>query len=180
MNTMKIIYFVRHGESQANVERVFAGSRYDSPLTERGLEQAKRTAEKVRALPIETIISSPLKRAKQTAECIAEEIGFKGAIQTEPLLRERDFGVATRHPYGSPIEKQIDAGTVEGLETIDELAVRAKQLVDWFKTVPGDHILVVGHGTVEAMVYAAYTGRPHVEFLNNNELQNAEIREYRL
>lgn len=38
---MEKIYFVRHGESEANVEKKFAGQKEDSPLTELGREQAK-------------------------------------------------------------------------------------------------------------------------------------------
>lgn len=80
---MKVVYFVRHGESRANVEKVFAGSRYDVPLTAAGLQQAKATGM-LRDKPIDIIVSSPLQRAKQTAKCIAEEIGYNEKLHLQP------------------------------------------------------------------------------------------------
>lgn len=54
---MQIVYFVRHGQSQANIDQVFAGSRLDSPLTVRGLEQASPTAQALRGKQFEIIVS---------------------------------------------------------------------------------------------------------------------------
>ena len=73
-----MIYFVRHGESEANVKAVFAGQKENSPLTEKGREQALATAKEIKKeeLKINRIISSPLKRSFETAKIIAEEIGF--------------------------------------------------------------------------------------------------------
>lgn len=175
---MKIVYFVRHGESRANVEKVFAGSGYDAPLTPTGLKQAKATGFMLRDKPIDMIVSSPLKRAKQTADCIAQEIGYKEAVQLQPLLKERNYGVVTGHPWGPDIEERIDDGDVDGLETLEQLAARMQQLLDWFKTVPSEHILAVGHGTAEAMLYTIYQGKPYATYLQTKELSNGMIREY--
>ena len=177
---MKIVYFVRHGQSQANIDRVFAGCSLDSPLTAKGLEQADLTAAVLQGRAFDVIVSSPLLRAKTTAERIAQKIGYSSEIVLEPLLRERDFGVATGAPWGSPIEADIDNGTAAGLETIEQLAERMQRLLDWFRSVPGQSILVVGHGTAEAMLQTIYHGRPHATFLQTKELGNAEVREYRI
>ncbi len=69
---MKTIYFVRHGESQSNVMRVFTSSPGGFPLTERGEEQAKRTSEFFLGLRDVAFFSSNIIRAIQTAEIIAE------------------------------------------------------------------------------------------------------------
>ncbi len=59
-----MIYFVRHGESEANQKRIFAGQKDDSVLTEKGREQAKTLAQEIIAegIKINTIISSPLNK----------------------------------------------------------------------------------------------------------------------
>ncbi len=71
-----MIYFVRHGESQNNVEGVFAGQRNDSQLTEKGKKQARAAGKEFqdKRVRIDRIISSPLKRALGTAEIIADII----------------------------------------------------------------------------------------------------------
>ena len=63
-------YLVRHGESEANVARRFAG-RTDSPMTERGREQAKAVAEALAKIHFDRIVSSPLSRCRDTALVIA-------------------------------------------------------------------------------------------------------------
>jgi len=59
-----MIYFVRHGESEANLKGVFAGQQENSILSEKGKIQAKETANKIKleGIKIDLIISSPLKR----------------------------------------------------------------------------------------------------------------------
>lgn len=66
------------------------------------------------------------------------------------------------------------------METIEQLAARMQQVLDWFKTVEGTHVLIVGHGTVEAMLQTIYIGKPYDTFLQTKELGNAEVREYRI
>lgn len=177
---MKIVYFVRHGQAQANVQRVFAGCRLDSPLTPKGLEQADLAAGKLQGKKFDVVASSPLLRAKTTAQRIAIKLGYPRDIVLQPLLRERDFGEATGQPWGSAAEADIDNGTVVGLETVEQLADRIQQLLRWLKALPGESILVVGHGTVEAMLQTIYLGKPYTTFLQTKELGNAEVREYRL
>lgn len=177
---MKVIYFVRHGESWSNVEGVYAGSRYDVALTELGFQQAKAAATKLQGRTIDLIASSPLKRAQQTAQSIAAEINYKSDVLLQPLLQERDFGEATGHKWGSTIEAQIDAGTVKDLETIEQLGERMQRLLDWFKSVPAETMLAVGHGTAERMLQTIYLGKPSATWLEIRELENTEIREYLL
>jgi broad specificity phosphatase PhoE len=72
-----MIYLVRHGETQANVDVVFAGPNFNSPLTENGREQAYAEGERILQdnITIDHIFTSPADRAVQTAEIIAAVIG---------------------------------------------------------------------------------------------------------
>lgn len=83
------IYLVRHGESQANLEKLFYGV-LDSPLTKKGIEDAKLAAKKLKNLPVEALYASPLQRAYVTAEYLAEEMNLP--IQADERLVEQGFG----------------------------------------------------------------------------------------
>lgn len=69
----KVVYFVRHGQSEDNVAPVFQSP--NSPLNDKGKGQAESIAQRVSKLSFDTLISSPFERAKQTAETIAKATG---------------------------------------------------------------------------------------------------------
>ncbi len=81
---------LRHGETALSAERRFAG-RGDIPLTEEGLRQAAAAAERLAARGgIDVIVTSPLQRARQTAEAVARATGTP--LQADDGLAEVDFG----------------------------------------------------------------------------------------
>lgn len=80
---------VRHGETPANLERRFAGST-DVELTETGRAQARALAQRLRAVRIDVMYSSPLTRCLQTAEPITELTGRKPVIAED--IHECRFG----------------------------------------------------------------------------------------
>lgn len=83
---MTRLIIVRHGESLYNLERRYTGQT-DVPLTEKGITQAKITAEYVlKNYKIDTVYSSDLSRAVDTARPVAEPLGH--TIKTDPRLRE--------------------------------------------------------------------------------------------
>ncbi len=82
---MKNIYFVRHGESEGNKERVYQSAQ--TLLSENGLQQAELIADRFNNIEVDTIISSNYIRAKQTAKYISEVTG-KDIIESQ-LFRER-------------------------------------------------------------------------------------------
>ena len=88
---MHNIYFARHGETVWNVENKICGMT-DSPLTEKGRQQARELGRKVResGVRIDEILYSPLSRAADTAKAVAEATGLPA--RCEPRLREQCFG----------------------------------------------------------------------------------------
>ena len=84
-------YFVRHGQTVWNVENKICGCT-DSPLTEYGREQARKTGRKILAEGIQAdeILCSPLSRAKDTAQLISEMTEIP--CRVEPRLIEQNFG----------------------------------------------------------------------------------------
>lgn len=83
------IYVVRHGETEWNVERRLQGQQ-DSPLTEKGIDQAKVISKMFSDKNFDAVYASDLFRAKKTAEVIALE--KKMIVKTSEMLRERSFG----------------------------------------------------------------------------------------
>jgi probable phosphoglycerate mutase len=166
---MKRLYFVRHGQSQANVDRVFAGQ-MDTPLTKLGREQAELAASQAKGLGIDHIISSPLSRALDTAKIIAAVIGYPAdKIETNELLMERYFG-----PFvGQSWDIDLDLDGFAGVETMDAVAERAHSALQYIQTLPYNTILVVGHGTFWQKFYTAI--HPGKIVGGADEPANAEI-----
>jgi uncharacterized phosphatase len=142
---MRTLYFVRHGESEHNVDGLFAGDT-DTPLTKRGKKQAKQAGQKAKNLDIDLIISSPLARAYDTAKLMAQEIGYKpDKIILSNLLKERYYGTAEGTPYSADKDH---LNNFEHYESDEEIEARAKELLAWLQSLPAENILVVSHGAI--------------------------------
>jgi len=83
------LYLTRHGQTEWNVENRFQGWS-DSPLTEKGIRQAKDLAKRLRGISFDAIYSSPAGRALQTAEILRD--GREIEIREHPDLREMGLG----------------------------------------------------------------------------------------
>lgn len=84
------LYLVRHGENLANITKEFSYKLVDYSLTPKGVIQAEQTAEFFRAMSIDAMYSSPLKRARETAEIIARPHGLPVMLLEE--FREVNVG----------------------------------------------------------------------------------------
>lgn len=84
-----MIWLARHGETAYNAERRFQGQG-PVPLSERGREQALELAAAAAQHDLASLWSSPLPRARQTAEAVAARLGLE--IRDEPRLMETDAG----------------------------------------------------------------------------------------
>ena len=82
---MHKIYFTRHGETVWNVENKICGMT-DSPLTEKGRQQARELGRKVKesGVHIDEILYSPLSRAADTAKAVAEATGLPANTKARP------------------------------------------------------------------------------------------------
>lgn len=95
---MAVIIFVRHGESEGNINRVLSGQAHLA-LTEKGREQARETANKLRHIKIHKAYVSQLLRAKETLGEIQQQLGLKNIpVVSHAALNERDFGSITNRP----------------------------------------------------------------------------------
>src|SRR6266536_2721355 len=180
------IYLVRHGQNLDNARRIINGRR-DEPLTDRGIAQAYEAGYQIKAaeLTFDYIYTSPLDRAKHTAEIIAQTIGGPQPVVDHDLI-ERDFGVMTGIEQSrvdelcSPaILKTADGAyflSPAGAETSPELLVCAGKLLS---KVQAQHqagsILLVGHAELGKMIYAAYYGLSWRDVLTSFYFGNSEL-----
>ena len=158
---MKTVYFVRHGETEGNTGKIFQGS--DTPLNERGFEQARVVAERCAKLPVQALLASSMKRAQQTAEVIGKRIGlpiessdlFAEAKRPTTLMgRSRDDKDAYKMELAW-IKGYLGEGPkVEDGEHFDELIRRAGAALDYVEQHSAEHILVVTHGLFLKELYA--------------------------
>ena len=93
---MRLI-LVRHGQTDSNVRMTYCG-RFDRELNSEGIRQVRQTAEDLEVLlhgePVQSMQTSPLKRATSTADIIAERLGYpKENIVLEPEIIEMSFGI---------------------------------------------------------------------------------------
>jgi ribonuclease H / adenosylcobalamin/alpha-ribazole phosphatase len=89
-------FLLRHGETPLSTERRFSG-RGDPELTDKGLAQARAAAARFTAHDVTAVVSSPLRRAAQTASAVAATVG--GAVVIDDDLAETDFGDWEGHTW---------------------------------------------------------------------------------
>ncbi|MBA0908225.1 MAG: histidine phosphatase family protein [Nitrosarchaeum sp.] len=135
---MGSIIFLRHGQAKNNVERILTGRTTGIPLTEKGIEQAQQTAKFLEQMNISAIYSSPIQRAKHTAEIVGKHNSIDVTI--DDRLIELDMGKFTGLPYddlftshGNVFMKFYN-GELEiahnGVETFSEVKKRVLGMVD--------------------------------------------------
>ncbi|WP_457947601.1 histidine phosphatase family protein [Pseudarthrobacter sp. alpha12b] len=145
--TLTTFALVRHGQTDWNAERRLQGST-DIPLNDVGRGQARDAVAILAPYEWDAIVSSPLSRAAETADLIAEGLGLKVARRV-PELTERSFGPAEGMQAGPELEALRVPGGFKGAESEAEAAHRGlaalEALAEEFR---GQRLLVVTHGTL--------------------------------
>ena len=161
------IIFLRHGESQGNIEGILQGQN-DFPLTERGREQAHALAKRwvKEKRKFDYVISSPLGRAHETAEIITKALGIS-VDELDPNWLERNYGKLAGTKYSTKLEEktqpsfrnpyQAFGGNGEGDAA---LYLRASQALHAILNHEPGRYLVVSHGTFLNCALKAIAGIP--------------------
>lgn len=168
MTAPSIVYLARHAETVWNVERVFQGHQ-DSPLTERGREQARRLGQRLAAEQLAAVYASDLGRARTTAEAVAVAQGL--AVRTHAGLREIDTGqwtglarraVRAVPEWSARLDLYRDRPwehRMPGGETIGEVQARALIALREIATQhAGESVAVVTHHLVVETIMARALG----------------------
>ena len=150
---MKIVYLVRHGESEENVGATLQGDQ--SPLTDAGKQQAKKVATRCSRLNATALVSSSMLRARETAQYIEAESGL--SVETSDLFTERMFpsdviGKGSNDPmvrsmmdrWSSSMYDEVPR--VEDGEDFQAIKARAIQALSYLQAHESEAIILVSHG----------------------------------
>lgn len=173
---MRRLTLIRHGLTDWNASGRFQGH-IDRPLSDDGREQARCLREHVADSPVDLVASSPLVRARETAE-----IAFPGhPLHLDPRLKELHFGLFEGRTqsenealeewawwYEDPFERRAPGG-----ESYRELRERA---VAWLLDLPDvPHVVAVTHSGVIQMLVAWVIGAEHPRWRKRIYLRHSGI-----
>ena len=182
---MALLILVRHGQTDENVSGRISGQG-PAPLNVRGLEQAQAAAEVLTCLGVTHVFSSPVVRARQTADVLAERLQLE--LEELPDLREvgygdwegKHFGEVRHHPvaqqvFNNPMEAVFPNG--ESLPDVQRRGVQVTEFVH--QTHPQGVVVLVSHGDLIRMTLAHYLAMPFNEYrrinLDNGALSVVEL-----
>ena len=148
------IIFLRHGQAINNTKRILAGRTEGIPLTDTGVKQAEHTAELLTHMNISAIYSSPIQRAKHTAEIVGEHNSLD--VNIDDRLIELDMGKFTGMPYDEIFNEHGNVfmkfynGELEiahqGVETFADVKKRVAGIVDHvIEKHPNQNVVLVTH-----------------------------------
>ncbi|KFM17529.1 putative phosphoglycerate mutase GpmB protein [Marine Group I thaumarchaeote SCGC AAA799-D11] len=148
------IIFLRHGQAKNNTDRILAGRTEGVPLTDVGEQQAQHTAELLEHMNISAIYSSPIQRAKHTAEIVGKHNSLDVTI--DDRLIELDMGKFTGMAYDEifndhgNVFMKFYQGDLEiahnGVETFDEVKKRVLGIVEHvIEKHPDENVVLVTH-----------------------------------
>lgn len=126
---MKQIYFIRHAEAQKNVDKDHQG---ENTITERGREQTRILAERLKEIPVDLLLVTSKKRSQQTMEIISSSLS--APVKESDLFKENDEDFE-RMPAG-----------LERTECFEKLCTRAKEAVTFLEKLSENKIVIVTHG----------------------------------
>lgn len=176
-----ILYVVRHGETEKNKYGVIQGQT-ECDLSKRGIEMAKELIPVVRSLKIDVVISSPLKRAYDTASIITEG---KYPINIDDRMIERNWGLCE----GASIDAVdtvkcwnffLNTGD-NGIEKVQDLLKRVSEFLEDIKNRYSDkNVLVVSHSAILRAIHYCLHNIPEDGDMSKIDIPNLRIIEYEI
>ena len=156
------IHIVRHASTEYNTKRRWQG-RIDLPLDENGIRQARKLAIRFASVLVDRIYSSPLRRARQTAEEIARVHGLKVEILND--LIESDLSLWKGLP-ADEVKRRFENeyrewatnpdAKINGVENVRSVYERTKRVLERIYDLGGEEVVIVTHAIVirAAVCYA--------------------------
>ena len=159
--TLPMVHLVRHGETAWTLTAQHTG-RTDLPLNEQGEHQARELGVSLRALRVDRILSSPLQRARRTAELAMPY----SRVETDDDLMEWDYGAYEgRSTVDIEVERpgwRLLRDGSPGGETLDAVGARADRVIGRLRA-GGGNVLVFGHRDILRILAVRWIGLAPIE-----------------
>ncbi|EPR76806.1 putative broad substrate specificity phosphatase [Leifsonia rubra CMS 76R] len=161
------ISLIRHGQTGWNAAGRMQGSS-DIPLNDVGRQQARDAVELLRGSEWDVIVSSPLQRARETAQIIADGLGLELG-RSYDLLIERNYGEGEGLTKAEIDQRWPDVRGYPGLETLDSVVKRGIEALDQVSADYADKkVIVVCHGTIIRYTLSELAGRDFDHIVNGS------------
>ena len=159
-----MIYLIRHGETDWNKQKRRQGRR-DVPLNEDGRAQMNECGEALRGLAVDAVLTSPLSRAVESAEILAEHLGFpKQDIRPDAGLIERDFGDIDGMTQAELKAYRARGGNQERIEPLYQVRSRMMQSILRVARRRDLHnAVIVSHSAAIKSVMVRLYGKPELQ-----------------
>lgn len=164
------VYVMRHGETEANVRRVLCG-RHDSPFTDAGRRQPIAVARHLENLSLSCIYTSPMARARRSADLVLAALDRPVPLHTEAALAEIDAGEFTGLSFEEVRRRAGALGRVPSMrypggESWADVQDRAVSFVSGLEVRhEAATVLLVTHAGVIAGLVAHYLDEPIAEYI---------------
>lgn len=167
---MKNFYVFRHGETDYNKNKIAQGQSIDVELNKTGLDQAYHLADKMQNINLDIIYASPLKRALQTGEILANKQNINLKIRDN--LKEGDFGILegkSLQGASYSLLMQNDEHEYEGGESVRQMQKRFMSVLEELKDLEFENIGVATHsGLIQSLLFL-------LKSENKKWLKNGEV-----
>jgi broad specificity phosphatase PhoE len=178
------LYFVRHGESAANLQRVFSNRNAPHALTPRGRDQVAALADKLVGIPFVAAFTSPIPRAQESAAILSDRLGIQ--FEVSEALREYDVGelegrsdAASWQRYAALHEAwlrgELDACHPSG-ESYNAVCRRFTPLLARIRRFDeSDAVLLLGHGGTFYCVLSSLCSNLDPNFVFGHGLDHTDV-----
>lgn len=178
---MAQLVLIRHGESVWNAQNLWTGW-MDEPLTEKGRQEARQAADKLRSTHWDVVFQSDLSRAKETTGELVQSLGLNAPIITASALRERNYGIYTGR---NKLDVKQELGDVEydklhrgwdrpipggeSLKQVYERVVPYYKAEIWPKLAEGKNVIISAHGNSIRALYK------YLKTMSDEEIEHFEL-----
>ena len=182
---MTKVYLIRHGKTQWNLESRYQGANGDSPLLKDSYREIELLASSLQRIPFEHAYTSPLKRARVTAQALLNHLNPEIPLTIDSRLKEFNLGkmegmhfedVAAKWPevlknFRHHPDK-YDESLVEGESFLEVIARFRAAIEENCRQYPNGNILVISHGAALNAAINALIGTPLAHLKDRGGLSN--------
>ena len=182
---MTKVYLIRHGKTQWNLESRYQGANGDSPLLKDSYREIELLASSLQRIPFEHAYTSPLKRARVTAQALLNHLNPEIPLTIDSRLKEFNLGKMEGMHFEDVVAKwpevlknfrhhpdKYDELLVEGESFLEVIARFRAAIEEYCRQYPNGNILVISHGAALNAAINALIGTPLAHLKDRGGLSN--------